>query len=258
MRVSKENADKCFILLAGVTGTFVLLMADLCTENPAIYKAGNLLSKHLSIGQHDDGSLSYGVLFIVLLMGLVICWIYEPKTKLDAFIRGMSIFALLSLAPPVDVKTSQPVNEASTQSPAKVSPVSSTDNYIRPSADMQEMKVWNAAFREPTAGYRWVSLLPQVATNATIIYNEWVSSTQPETGTMSFITNSINIQKLQYANAPVVLAKGTRVQVLATYDTPSRGYRYLHIKFYMYNQVWDGWIYSGKKPDYYINVALDR
>lgn len=253
MKISKENADKCYILLAGVTGTFILLMADLCTANPAIYKAGNLLSKHLSMSPHDDGSINYFVLFIVLLMGLVLCWIHEPKTKVDAFIRGMSIFAVLSLAPPVDLQSSQPVNEAALTIPAKVSPVKSSDSYMRPSLDMQ---VWNTAYTLPHTRNKY--LLPQVAANATIIYNEWVSSTRPEPGTMSFITNSINIQKVMHGSSPLVLPQGTRVQVVDTYDTPMRGYRYLHIKCFYYNTIWDGWIYSGKSPNYYINVAMDR
>jgi hypothetical protein len=262
MKISKENADRGFILLAGVTGTFILLMADLCTENPTIYKAGSLLSKHLDIGQHDDGSINYSLLLIVLLMGLIICWIYEPKTKVDAFIRGMSIFAVLSLAPPVDIKTSQPVNETSleiNQVPVKNQDVESDNIHTRPYADPQEMKVWNASYKEAGTGYGLSNkALFEVTANATIIYNEWVSSNRPETNAMSFFTNSIDIQKIPFGNGYLALPNGIRVQIIDTYDTSLRGYRYLHIKFYYYNRLWDGWIYSGKKPNYYVNVSLDR
>lgn len=259
MKISKENADKCFILLAGVTGTFILLMADLCTENPTVYKAGNLLSKHLDINKHNDGSINYVLLLLILFMGLIICWVHEPKTKVDAFFRGMSIFAVLSLAPPVEESQSQPVSDSSIQinhTPGNSSDAKS-DLYTRPAADLH-MKVLNTSYVETGAmnNVNYDAYF-QVAGNATIVSNDWVSSTRPEEGSMTFLNNAVNVQKIQIGGSNLSLPPGTKVQVIDSYDTPLRSYRYLHIRFNYYGRVWDGWIYSGKKPNYYACVTMN-
>jgi hypothetical protein len=256
MKISKENADKCFILLAGVTGTFILLMADLCTENPTVYKAGNLLSKHLDINKHNDGSINYVLLLLILFMGLIICWVHEPKTKVDAFFRGMSIFAVLSLAPPVEETQSQPVSDSSTQiNHLPVNSAAKSDLYIRPNTGLQ-MPVWSASYTEPRNN-PYTDTYLQITTNATVRSNDWVSSTRPEEGSMTFLNNAVNIQKIQIGGSNLSLPPGTKVQVIDSYDTPLRSYRYLHIRFNYYGRVWDGWIYSGKKPNYYACVSVD-
>ena len=93
--------------------------------------------------------------------------------------------------------------------------------------------------------------------NAAIISNEWISEKKPEYsgpfGLGTFFNNKMNYSPIKYS-----LKKGARIRIIEIWDTNIRDYRYLKIQYKKNGKFKTGWIYSGKKPDFWRNVTPDN
>ena len=95
------NEDKPFTILAsGAIGAFCFSIADLISndEAAALVKVGDAL-RRLSASWMPMELLA---LIILTTLGFLLCWIYQPKTRLDAFMRGFSVFAIFTVASPYE------------------------------------------------------------------------------------------------------------------------------------------------------------
>jgi hypothetical protein len=230
--------------LAGLAGSLVALIASIALGNGDAIQ--NTAEKMRTLFQMSDGarlSITIVLMVIIVVLGIVVCWVYSPPNKADAFVRGCSTLVLLSLSPNTAHNNQIPVSTMNNHSPGYH--VTETPSFSSTHKDVSPIKAVSLIYldSEIEQGY---------SPNAKVIYNEWISTCKPSTGLGSFFFNTITICKNNDK-----LNKDEEIQVLNDYyDTPVKSYRYLHIRYLRGNAVKEGWIYSGKKPDYYSNVSL--
>lgn len=84
---------------AAALGAFCLGLGDLLNNGNAstVLKLGEILRQHLWPDLASSGLLAIGML---IFLGGAICWLHQPRTRVDAFARGFSVFALLAVATP--------------------------------------------------------------------------------------------------------------------------------------------------------------
>ena len=85
--------------LAAGFGAFCLGFGDLLNN----YKAATVLKISEVVRQHLWPGLEIGglvALLILVLLGPCFCWVHQPRTRIDAFSRGFSVFAFLAVAAP--------------------------------------------------------------------------------------------------------------------------------------------------------------
>lgn len=84
--------------LAASAGALFLGLGDLFTNDNAatVVKMSDVLNHHLF------AATPAFALFLLVVLGAVLAWIHEPQTRLDAFARGLSVFAVLAVTTPYD------------------------------------------------------------------------------------------------------------------------------------------------------------
>ena len=87
------------LYFAALGGAIIAAIADLIMNDTAAaaVKLNEVMSKYLCC------SLNFGVLLAIGLlggMGCFLCWLHAPNQKVDAFNRGVSVFAVLSIIVP--------------------------------------------------------------------------------------------------------------------------------------------------------------
>ena len=94
--------------VAGACGGMFLGLADIIRNQEAavVKRFGEVLGPLVSSVTVTD----YAILGLLVLacLGYVLCWIYEPHTKTDAFARGLAVVALLNLTPNLSPESSAP------------------------------------------------------------------------------------------------------------------------------------------------------
>ena len=85
--------------MAAAFGAFFLGFGDLLKndKHATVLKMSEVIKQHLFPG-FGAGALVALLLFV--LFGVIVCWIHGPHTKVDAFGRGLSVFALFAVASP--------------------------------------------------------------------------------------------------------------------------------------------------------------
>lgn len=103
---SKSVVDQPYKLyFASAFGAFCLGFGDLLNnEHSATVLKINEIMKQLL--QFDIGAGGLLALILLAILGVCVCWVQQPKTRLDAFSRGFSVFAVLAVATPFE-----PTNE---------------------------------------------------------------------------------------------------------------------------------------------------
>ena len=90
------------IYIAAAFGAFFLGFGDLLKND----KSATVLKMSEVIRQHlfpDFGAGASIALLLLVIFGIVVCWIHGPRTKIDAFSRGFSVFALFAVASPPQI-----------------------------------------------------------------------------------------------------------------------------------------------------------
>lgn len=103
-----DESSIAFIIASGGIGAICFGLADLLNNHDAaaVIKLGEALKPIAPTWLANPG-----VAFIVLtLLGCLLCWVHQPKTRLDAFMRGFSVFAVLTVASPYENPALKPVN----------------------------------------------------------------------------------------------------------------------------------------------------
>jgi hypothetical protein len=92
----RTKKDFTIIIFAAVFGAFCLGIADLIINGDAstVMKMGDIMHKHL--GMPSSGGIA---LLLLMLLGAGLCIVRQPKTRIDSFTIGLSVFAVLTLSP---------------------------------------------------------------------------------------------------------------------------------------------------------------
>lgn len=96
-RGSKDTLPK--IYLASGFGAICLGLGDLINNDKAatVLKLGEVMRRNIYPGLESGGFLA---LLLLAFLGAGICWIHQPATRVDAFTRGFSVFAILAVVTP--------------------------------------------------------------------------------------------------------------------------------------------------------------
>ena len=222
-----KKAKMWEVLLAGGIGALIASIADMFTNQGASGVAELSRKIHLG-GDHIS-------LLLLVALGIGICWVLRPATKLDGFARGLAILTLIGITSKNNIEDKGPQTQ-----------------QLESSINTQQIE------QPLLASIEWVDVLHEVrfgpcpeakggfSPNATIIKNSWISSSKPETKTFNaniFTTNCDN-----------VLASDQKVQIIAYYETTFQGYYYVKIKYKDGNILRSGWIYSGRSPNHFQQI----
>jgi hypothetical protein len=245
----KKETSIVHMFLAGALGSSVALIASLTVGNgDALQNVVDKIQVLFQVTEHAKLYITFMLMFFIVIMGGLVCWVYEPQNRADAFIKGCSTLALLSLTP------NRPHDN---QIPISSEKSASTWNQLAENPEQNIYASNAAAYFEQDQLVSFASWRPwqqDFRPNATVLYNEWISTCKPSTGAASYILNTINICK-----SDDKLNRDERIEMLGAYfDTSVRGYRYHQVKYVRNNEVKTGWICSGRKPDYYANILRDR
>jgi len=99
---SKSVTDQPYKLyFASAFGAFCLGFGDLLNNehSATVLKISEIMQQLL---QFDIGAGGLLALILLTVLGVCVCWIQQPKTRLDAFSRGFSVFAVLAVATPFE------------------------------------------------------------------------------------------------------------------------------------------------------------
>ena len=90
------------IYIAAAFGAFFLGFGDLMKNDKSatVLKMSEVIRQHLLPGFGAGASIA---LLLLVIFGIVVCWIHGPRTKIDAFSRGFSVFALFAVASPSQI-----------------------------------------------------------------------------------------------------------------------------------------------------------
>ncbi len=82
-------------------GALLLAIGDLLnqTHNGAVVRLGGVLERLIGETGVEAALMALG---FVIVVGILVAWVHEPRTRVDAFARGFSVLALLSVASPSD------------------------------------------------------------------------------------------------------------------------------------------------------------
>jgi len=223
--MSIEKLKTKWPIVAGLGGGFVAGLIDIITNEEAAFtfKISRILFK-----QGVEVNALWPLLVVAIISGFII-WGMETDTRKQAMIQGLSILSILTVITPYK---NEGIHGQKLES-------SSIENSL------------DQAFHVEFASN--ISDQMDIVENATIIENKWISSTKPETTWKSFFNNSILVKEKDHN-----LKSGDRVEIIDCWDTPLRGYRYIKIKYNFKNKIDDGWIWSGKGPEYWFAVKPDK
>lgn len=94
---AKEPSYKLY--LASALGAFFLGFGDLLNNDTAatVLKMGEVIRQYIFPGLQSAGLIA---LIFLVIFGCCVSWVHRPQTRLDAFARGASVFAILAVATP--------------------------------------------------------------------------------------------------------------------------------------------------------------
>jgi len=98
----RSVVDKPYKLyFASAFGAFCLGFGDLLNNghSATVLKINEIMKQLL---QFDMGAGGLLALIVLAILGVCVCWVQQPKTRLDAFARGFSVFAVLAVATPFE------------------------------------------------------------------------------------------------------------------------------------------------------------
>jgi len=229
------------LYFAGFMGGLILAIVDLSSnDNAAIaLKFQAVLVKLELFGLAQNGG-AIGVVLVAAL-GALFCWVWPVRSRGDAFIRGFSVFAILSVGTPFKLtkegeKLERPGEPAKHESRISLIPearAQSTTPIETPPAESPD---------EPSA---------------TVTINHYgISSCKPHYwgifGLGSFFNNTLEVCKTGH-----ILLKGAKVQILECWDTGLRDYRYARISYVWKDKRNIGWAMTGQGPAYWTNIVPD-
>ncbi len=86
------------LYVAAALGAFFLTAGDLFTNGYAAttLKIAEVIKQHVYAG-FDEAVF---IIPALMLLACCLCWVYQPRTRVDAFGRGFALFAVLSVAAP--------------------------------------------------------------------------------------------------------------------------------------------------------------
>ncbi len=99
---SKSVVERPYKLyFASAFGAFCLGFGDLLNNehSATVLKISEIMKQLL---QSDIGAGGLLALILLAILGVCVCWIQQPQTRLDAFSRGFSVFAVLAVATPFE------------------------------------------------------------------------------------------------------------------------------------------------------------
>lgn len=215
------------VLLAGGIGAFIAGFTDLFTNQGSSGVAE--LSRKINLG--GDGIS----LLILMALGVGICWVFRPATKLDGFARGLAILTLIGITSKNNIADEGP-------------PTQQLESSIK-AQQVDQPLLASIEWIHVTYNTDFVPCPKATGTfnpNATVANNSWISSTKPETKALNaniFTTNCDNILK-----------QGQKIQLVGFYETTFKGYYYVQIKYKDGSTLRTGWIYSGRSPNHFQQV----
>jgi len=110
--INWKNAWSGFHQVYGpaLVGGIFLCIADLMQSDRhgQIYKVGDMIKRHFLNGFGlEQGLVGF---LLILLLGLLLCWVWRPKTPSDSFAKGASVFAVLAALVPASTPPGAPVS----------------------------------------------------------------------------------------------------------------------------------------------------
>ncbi len=95
---SKEDSQ-LVIYVSAALGAFFLGIGDLLNNSGAatVVKLSEVIRQNI---YPQMGSGGLGALLLLGFFGAAGCWIHQPKTRIDAFARGFSVFAIMAVTAP--------------------------------------------------------------------------------------------------------------------------------------------------------------
>lgn len=234
-RATERSAFKLYA--AGFMGGISLALGDLVTNEQAatVIKFQGALRALDWPGIQNGGSVG---LILIGVLGALFCWIWPVTSRGDAFMRGFSVFAILSVGTPFKVSKDQlPVQRPADQSTPKAQKVQSGFTWIS-EANAQDAAPPGEKPNRPAND----------AVSATVaIVHTGVSSCKPRYwglfGLGSFLNNSLEICETGHT-----LPVGTKVKILECWDTGLRSYRYARIEYEWKGSQQIGWAMTGQAP----------
>ncbi|MDH5366694.1 MAG: hypothetical protein OEW67_06890 [Cyclobacteriaceae bacterium] len=218
------------VLLAGGIGAFIASIADMFTNQGESGVAE--LTKRIHLGSEGLA------LLLLVVLGVAICWVVRPATKLDGFARGLAILTIIGISSKNNL-----ADEGLSTQQLSLNPTKKVEQPLLASLAWVDIHKPNFAPCPEGSG----DFVP----NATVIDNEWISSTKPETKWYS-----MDIFTTQCGN---VLKEGQQIQLLDYFETSFMGYYYVQVKYQDSNNTLRiGWIYSGRSPNHFQKIKPDN
>lgn len=172
---------------------------------------------------------------VIVVLGVSVCWVFRPATRIDGFARGLAILALIGIPTENNLDDDEPEAEPQTTS----MDMHHSDRLLA-SIDVYSLTDIQSDCPDDNGEFE---------PNATILSNNWVSSSKPET---KWYSSKIFVDKCGEQ-----LDEGQRVQKLDSFETFWKGYYYIQIRYKKNGVTRIGWIYSGRTPNYWQKVQPD-
>jgi hypothetical protein len=239
-----ENKMNVSFLFAGGFGAFLAAIIDNFTNGSASITT-KLMNRFLP--HFNDASVQLIVAILVGITGAVLCWIYAPKTRPDAFVKGLTIFAALNIISPYQDTTSVEHNPE-------------TEN-LGTNYNLEKKDAKNVLISEASLfNFDFFQEQPKVKfkPDATIVKfseKEWISSVKPYTTMSSYFTGEIYYQEKKGEN----LSQNQQVEIIDNYSTLFGKYQYTKIRYLgKNNEIKEGWIKKGSNSKWIYVKPLDN
>lgn len=119
---ASESVSLCQSCIAGGLGAFVLAIGDLGRNDTRLLNVQEVLTK-LGLSHGDDFLVP---VLLVVCLGVVVAWVYRPRLRVDAFLRGLSVFAIIGTATPAtsasELERGSPLEPTDSSSVAPAAP----------------------------------------------------------------------------------------------------------------------------------------
>ena len=183
--------------IAAAFGAFCLCLGDLVKETSTMVLMLEPILRKLLWGWWPGGFLT--ILFIMALAAGV-CWVFAPKSRIDAFSRGFAIFAVLTTGTPYNQLVLDQQNAKATGQVSSPTINDEVDTSEKPEQGLINFLISPAqAYAQVGQSHSPSAINPDnqwKGANATIYSNTWVSSCKPNSDTFvkkwqSFFNNTI-------------------------------------------------------------------
>lgn len=242
------------VLMASALGGLFLGVADALA-----HKTLSLRGKIESVFADTPEITTIQIIIITFLLFLILAmsasWIFKPRSRIDAFTRGITVLAILNLVPAngntFGVVMEGPDSKASGTLSADSQPNLEIIKHALAADDTQAAQTDPASLRGLIKTDDWRKA------NATFVYDShWLSKTEPQyygfLGLGSLIDNALKTTRLYYE-----IKSGSRVRLIDSFTTLIRGYHYVRIQYMVNGQLLESWTQSGQYPDYWLIIKPD-